>query len=369
MPHTLVHGPDGAGKRTHVAAMLHAMFHLSAADVALHTVEVGGLRVPMSQSPWHIQYSAATTVGPGTADKVVALDAIQRAFALSSSCAMFLHKAGGGGGGGGGGSGCGPTTGCLPLLIIENADCLSRAAQCALRWPMEAVSAKCRVVFVSSRPNRLISALKSRCCVVAVPAPSVHAIAALMRRVADAEGVPTEVLARAQDTVAANPVAARHATAVLCRLQDAYTGGLTMTSSATSGVATAWHRDVAKLAHAIDSGGDAATTKPLVAKLTQAGVPASLLLQSLTVAVCGSPRWFALFAAKPATEAAVVIEAATYVRKTNAGNNLVWCFKFAGAFITLLSFPPQDHRVATSPEAFEAHVEAFVAFLVNAAKK
>jgi hypothetical protein len=34
---------------------------------------------------------------------------------------------------------------------------------------------------------------------------------------------------------------------------------------------------------------------------------------------------------------------------------------------TLLFSPPQDHRVATSPEAFEAHVEAFVAFLVKLA--
>jgi replication factor C subunit 3/5 len=353
MPHVLVSGPPGSGKRTHVAAMLHAMHGLRAQDVTLDMVESGGLRVPTVHSAWHVHYSAATTAG-NSADKTVALEAIGRAYALSTSCAMLFCKpskpsnpatpetagaagaAGTAGAAGAAGTAGAPgtvgttgtaVTGCMPILVIEDADRLSRGAQCALRCAMEGVSSKCRVVLISSAPSRVISALKSRCCVVALPAPSVKSTAAFVQRIAEAEGVTngstlTSVFAMC---------AARNPTAAACRLQNASAPA----AADTGAVATAWTRDAVKLVQALALGRtEAAAVKTLTTKLVQTGVPSCLLLQTLVDVICSNAKWAAALARKPAMHASLLVQAAVY-----------------------------DHRVAVGPAAFEVHVDGFVAFL------
>jgi replication factor C subunit 3/5 len=328
MPHVFVSGPPGSGKRTHVAAMLHAMHGLRAQDVTLDMVESGGLRVPTVHSAWHVHYSAATTAG-SAADKAVALEAIGRAYALSTSCAMLFCKfskpatAGAAGTTGTAGTGCMPSTGCMPLLIIEDADRLSRAAQCALRCAMESVSPKCRVVLISSAPGGVISALKSRCCVVALPSPSVESTVAFVQRVAEAEGVTSG----STMTAVFAACAARNPTAAVCRLQSLAEG---VTCAA---VATAWTRDVVKIVQALGHA-EAAAVRTMASKLTQTGVPAGLLLQTLVDVISRDGKWAAALARKPTAHAALLTQTAVY-----------------------------DHRIAVGPMAFEAHVDAFVVFL------
>lgn len=61
---------------------------------------------------------------------------------------------------------------CLLVVIINEADTLSRDAQAALRRTMEKYMSNMRIILCANSTSRLISPIKSRCLLMRVAAPN-----------------------------------------------------------------------------------------------------------------------------------------------------------------------------------------------------
>jgi replication factor C subunit 3/5 len=76
------------------------------------------------------------------------------------------------------------------VVVLTEADRLSRQAQASLRRTMEKYSSVCRIVLLCESPSKIIDPVRSRCLGVRVPAPSHDEVAAVLTEVARRE-LPT----------------------------------------------------------------------------------------------------------------------------------------------------------------------------------
>lgn len=73
------------------------------------------------------------------------------------------------------------------MVLLTEADRLSKQAQAGLRRTMEKYSSQCRIVLLCTSPSKIIEPVRSRCLALRVPAPSPAALAALLRHTAAKE--------------------------------------------------------------------------------------------------------------------------------------------------------------------------------------
>jgi replication factor C subunit 3/5 len=78
------------------------------------------------------------------------------------------------------------------VVVLHEADQLSRDAQAALRRTMERYTTNLRLVLVANGIGRLIEPLKSRCLLIRVPAPSVEEISTCLLHAALSEGITVD---------------------------------------------------------------------------------------------------------------------------------------------------------------------------------
>jgi len=74
------------------------------------------------------------------------------------------------------------------VVVINEADSLSRDAQAALRRTMEKYMSNMRIILCANSTSRLIAPIKSRCLLVRVAAPSSDEMAEVLHHVAKKEG-------------------------------------------------------------------------------------------------------------------------------------------------------------------------------------
>ena len=84
------------------------------------------------------------------------------------------------------------------VVILTEADRLTRDAQAALRRTMEKHSTTCRLILVCNNPSKVIDPVRSRCLGIRVPAPTVRDMMGVMTSVAQKEGLtlPPQLAAR-----------------------------------------------------------------------------------------------------------------------------------------------------------------------------
>jgi replication factor C subunit 3/5 len=85
------------------------------------------------------------------------------------------------------GPSCSPARGCeaahaRPVVIINEADSLTRDAQAALRRTMEKYTTNMRMILCANSTSRLIAPIKSRCLLIRVAAPDEVEVKALSSR-------------------------------------------------------------------------------------------------------------------------------------------------------------------------------------------
>ncbi|KAK6017732.1 hypothetical protein OSTOST_16743, partial [Ostertagia ostertagi] len=162
-PHLLVHGPSGAGKRTRIHCILRELYGAGAERLhldkkSLVTPSNRKIEIDTVSSNYHIEINPGEV---GIYDRVVVQDVVKQ-MAQTSQISSATQKS-------------------FKVVVLMEADQLTRDAQHALRRTMEKYSMTCRLILCCESLSRIIGPLKSRCMIVRVGAPSDEEIVAKSR--------------------------------------------------------------------------------------------------------------------------------------------------------------------------------------------
>ncbi|KAJ2228023.1 Replication factor C (RF-C) subunit [Coemansia sp. RSA 518] len=170
IPHLLIYGPSGAGKRTRVAATLREIYGPSAEKLKVsqrifETPSRRKLEINLISSNFHIEVNPSDA---GIYDRVVIQDLIKE-IAQTQQVTAGARK--------------------FKVVVVHEADALTRDAQHALRRTMEKYMGNMRVILCANSTGKIIGPVQSRCLLVRVAAPTVDEVADVINSVAKKEGI------------------------------------------------------------------------------------------------------------------------------------------------------------------------------------
>lgn len=189
-PHLLVYGPLGAGKKTRVYATLYELFgpQVEKLKVDVNTFTLSSnrkLEINVLSSPYHLEITPSDM---GNNDRIVIQDLLKDIASTEQVdfSSSFTTKSG--------------PKHKFRIVIINEADSLTRDAQAALRRTMEKYSANIRIIMLCNTTSNIIAPIKSRTLLVRVPAPSIEEIAGILNKVAEKESVKFTTPSQAEIT-------------------------------------------------------------------------------------------------------------------------------------------------------------------------
>jgi replication factor C subunit 3/5 len=158
MPHLFVYGPSGSGKKTRIMALLQRIYGNGAHKLKLDkrsftTPSNRVIDINMVSSPHHIELCPGDA---GLNDRFVVQEVIKE---MASNRALNFKKG---------------TE--FKIVILHEADRLSKQAQSGLRRTMEKYAATCRLILVCNSPSKLMEPVRSRCLGIRVPAPTIDEV-------------------------------------------------------------------------------------------------------------------------------------------------------------------------------------------------
>ncbi|KAF9493136.1 P-loop containing nucleoside triphosphate hydrolase protein [Pleurotus eryngii] len=166
-PHMLFYGPSGAGKKTRIACTLKELFGPGVEKIKIDqriflTPSKRKLEVNLVQSNFHIEITPSET---GNYDRIV-IQELLKEIAQTQQVDLNAKQR-------------------FKVVIINEADSLSRDAQAALRRTMEKYMSNMRIILCANSTSRLIAPIRSRCLLMRVAAPD-----------SDATGIVLDYVAR-----------------------------------------------------------------------------------------------------------------------------------------------------------------------------
>lgn len=173
LPHLLFYGPSGAGKKTRIFCLLREIFgpgvermrveRKSFKATSAKTVEITALG-----SNYHLEMNPSDV---GMYDRVVVQEIIKEIAASQSVAATTEDSR------------------PFKVVVLMEADQLTKEAQHGLRRTMEKYASTCRIILCCESLSRIIEPIRSRCLAIRVPAPSGDETATLVGAVCRSEGV------------------------------------------------------------------------------------------------------------------------------------------------------------------------------------
>ncbi|EIN04059.1 P-loop containing nucleoside triphosphate hydrolase protein [Punctularia strigosozonata HHB-11173 SS5] len=169
-PHMLFYGPSGAGKKTRISATLRQLYGPGAEKLKIDqrvfmTPSRRRLDLNVVQSNFHIEITPSEV---GNYDRVV-IQELLKEIAQTQQVDLNARQR-------------------FKVVVINEADSLSRDAQAALRRTMEKYMSNMRIILCANSTSRLIAPIKSRCLLVRVGAPSEEEMMRVLAHVAKGEG-------------------------------------------------------------------------------------------------------------------------------------------------------------------------------------
>ncbi|KAJ2495822.1 hypothetical protein GGH96_006226 [Coemansia sp. RSA 1972] len=170
IPHLLIYGPSGAGKRTRVAATLREIYGPSAEKLKVsqrifETPSRRKIEINLISSNFHIEVNPSDA---GIYDRVVIQDLIKE-IAQTQQVTAGARK--------------------FKVVVVHEADALTRDAQHALRRTMEKYMGNMRVILCANSTGKIIGPVQSRCLLVRVAAPTVDEVVDVIGLAAKKEGI------------------------------------------------------------------------------------------------------------------------------------------------------------------------------------
>jgi replication factor C subunit 3/5 len=173
LPHLLFYGPPGAGKKTRIMCLLRAIFGPGVEKVrverkSFRATSAKVVEITALGSNFHLEMNPSDV---GMYDRVVVQEIIKEiAAAQTMSMGSDDSKP-------------------FKVVVLTEADQLSKQAQHGLRRTMEKFAATCRIILCCESLSKVIEPIRSRCLAVRVPAPTHQEISEALSKVCKAEGV------------------------------------------------------------------------------------------------------------------------------------------------------------------------------------
>jgi replication factor C subunit 3/5 len=178
-PHLLIYGPNGAGKKTRVLALLVEIFGNDATKVKVKNkvfeikvksrnkddYRVIPIEITVVVSNYHMEVTPSDV---GQKDRFVVQEAIKEVAQTANASANARP---------------------FRVVVINEVDRLSLLAQQALRRTMEKYAVACRLILICESTCRVIAPLKSRCQLIRVSSPSEAQVCEILYRISDEEKI------------------------------------------------------------------------------------------------------------------------------------------------------------------------------------
>lgn len=179
LPHLLLYGPNGSGKKTRCMSLLESIF---GSGVYRMKIDVRQFVTPSNRkldlnvvsSAYHLEITPSDM---GINDRIVIQELLKEVAQMEQvdfqdSKEGLSHR--------------------YKCVIINEADSLTRDAQAALRRTMEKYSKNIRIIMVCDSMSSIISPIRSRCLMVRCPAATNDEIIKILDKVATQENVKIE---------------------------------------------------------------------------------------------------------------------------------------------------------------------------------
>ncbi|EWC47575.1 replication factor C subunit 5 [Drechslerella stenobrocha 248] len=158
-PHLLVYGPSGAGKKTRIIATLKELYGNGVEKIKIDsrvftTTSNRKLEFNIVASIYHLEITPSDV---GNYDRVVIQDLLKEVAQTQQVDLSAKQR--------------------FKVVVINEADHLSRDAQAALRRTMEKYSPNLRLILLANSTANIIAPIRSRTLLVRVAAPTVAEIA------------------------------------------------------------------------------------------------------------------------------------------------------------------------------------------------
>lgn len=179
LPHLLLYGPNGSGKKTRCMSLLASIFGSGVYRMKIDvrqfvTPSRRKLDLNVVSSAYHLEITPSDM---GINDRIVIQELLKEVAQMEQvdfqdSADGLSHR--------------------FKCVVINEADSLTRDAQAALRRTMEKYSRNIRLIMVCDSMSSIISPIKSRCLMVRCPAPTDQETIKILNEVVTAENVKLE---------------------------------------------------------------------------------------------------------------------------------------------------------------------------------
>ncbi|KAI7217096.1 Replication factor C subunit [Hortaea werneckii] len=169
-PHLLIYGPSGAGKKTRITATLRQLYGPGVEKIKIdsrvfQTTSNRKLEFNIVSSNYHLEITPSDV---GNYDRVVVQDLLKEVAQTQQVDLAAKQR--------------------FKVVVINEADHLTRDAQAALRRTMEKYSPNLRLILLANSTSNIIAPIRSRCLLVRVAAPTEEEIAEVLGKVGRKEG-------------------------------------------------------------------------------------------------------------------------------------------------------------------------------------
>jgi replication factor C subunit 3/5 len=169
-PHVLIYGPSGAGKKTRVVAVLKELYGPSVSKIKIdaRVFQAGSRKVEFNivSSVHHMELTPSDM---GNNDRVVIQDLLKEIAQTQQVDTGARQK--------------------FKVVVINEADSLTRDAQSALRRTMEKYSPNLRLILLANSTSNIIAPIRSRTLLIRVAAPTVDEMSSVLGKVAKKEKI------------------------------------------------------------------------------------------------------------------------------------------------------------------------------------
>lgn len=179
LPHLLLYGPNGSGKKTRCMSLLESIFGSGVYRLKIDvrqfvTPSNRKLELNVVSSPYHLEITPSDM---GNNDRIVVQELLKEVAQMeqvdfTDSKDGLAHR--------------------YKCVIINEANSLTRDAQAALRRTMEKYSRNIRLIMVCDSMSPIIAPIKSRCLLVRCPAPTDEETVKILSDVVSKENVNLE---------------------------------------------------------------------------------------------------------------------------------------------------------------------------------